>query len=76
MIPIAVEVERRLEALDRDITVAVMGCGVNGPQEAARADFGICGGKEEGLLFKKGKVLEKAPMDKLVDRLFSIMSLN
>ena len=73
LIPVANEVERRLMILKRDITVAVMGCGVNGPDEAARADYGISGGAGEGLLFKKGKILKKVPMDKLVDELFALI---
>ena len=73
LIPVASEVEMRLQALGRDITVAVMGCGVNGPREAAMADYGICGGDGEGLLFKKGKILKKAPLDKLVPELFAMI---
>ena len=56
MIPIAREVERRLHGCDKPITVAVMGCVVNGPGEATAADVGIAGGKGEGLLFAKGTV--------------------
>ena len=73
LIPIATEVERRLAGYGRDITVAVMGCSVNGPSEAARADYGISGGVGEGLLFKKGSILKKAPMDRLVDELFAMI---
>ena len=69
MIPIAREVERRLKDCTKSITVAVMGCVVNGPGEAAAADVGIAGGKEEGLLFRKGKVLYKVPQERLVDAL-------
>lgn len=69
MIPIAEEVERRLANCSQNITVAVMGCVVNGPGEAAAADIGIAGGQKEGLLFKKGKVLYKVPQEKLVDAL-------
>lgn len=70
MLPIAREVERRLKNCDKPITVAVMGCVVNGPGEASAADVGIAGGKGEGLLFAKGTVLRKAPEDQLVDALF------
>ena len=70
MLPIAREVERRLKNCDKPITVAVMGCVVNGPGEATAADVGIAGGKGEGLLFAKGKVLRKVPEDQLVDALF------
>ena len=73
LIPIAGEVEQRLIELDRDITVAVMGCSVNGPQEAARADYGISGGAGEGLLFKKGEILKKVPMGKIVEELFAMI---
>lgn len=70
MLPIAREVERRLKNCDKPITVAVMGCVVNGPGEASAADVGIAGGKGEGLLFAKGTVLRKVPEDQLVDALF------
>ena len=70
MLPIAREVERRLKSCDKPITVAVMGCVVNGPGEATAADVGIAGGKGEGLLFAKGKVLRKVPENQLVDALF------
>ena len=69
MIPIAEEVERRLANCDKTITVAVMGCVVNGPGEASAADVGIAGGKGEGLLFRRGQVLYKVPQEKLVDAL-------
>ena len=70
MIPIAREVERRLKDCHKPITVAVMGCVVNGPGEASGADVGIAGGKGEGLLFAKGKILRKVPQEQLVDALF------
>lgn len=69
MIPIAEEVERRLANCDKKITVAVMGCVVNGPGEAAAADIGIAGGEKEGLIFRKGEILYKVSQDKLVDAL-------
>ncbi len=69
MLSIAREVERRLEGCTKPITVAVMGCVVNGPGEASAADVGIAGGDGEGLLFAKGKILRKLPQDKLVDAL-------
>ena len=69
MLSIAREVERRLEGCTKPITVAVMGCVVNGPGEASAADVGIAGGDGEGLLFAKGKILCKLPQDKLVDAL-------
>ena len=69
MIPIAEEVERRLQSCTKPITVAVMGCVVNGPGEAAAADVGIAGGQGEGLVFAKGKTLYKVPQERLVDAL-------
>lgn len=70
MLSIAREVERRLKDCHKPITVAVMGCVVNGPGEAAAADVGIAGGRGEGLLFAKGKILRKVPQEQLVDELF------
>ena len=69
LIPMAEEVERRLADCEKNITVAVMGCAVNGPGEAAAADIGIAGGKGEGLLFRKGEILYKMPQERLVDAL-------
>ena len=69
LIPIAEEVERRLADCEKNLTVAVMGCAVNGPGEAAAADIGIAGGKGEGLLFRKGEILYKVPQERLVDAL-------
>ena len=71
MIPIAREVERRLQGCTKPITVAVMGCAGNGPGEARSADVGIAGGDGEGLLFRKGEILYKVPQDKLVDALMA-----
>ena len=69
MIPIVEELERRLADCDKQITVAVMGCVVNGPGEASAADVGIAGGRGEGLLFRHGTVLRKVPEEKLIDAL-------
>ena len=69
LIPLAEEVERRLEDCKKPITVAVMGCAVNGPGEAAAADVGIAGGKGEGLLFRKGEILRKVPQEQLIEAL-------
>ena len=66
LIPIAKEVEEFLQGIDKDITVAVMGCAVNGPGEAKNADIGIAGGIKEGLLFKKGKIIKKVEQEKIV----------
>src|ERR671924_72930 len=64
------EIERRLEAYEQPIEVAVLGCAVNGIGEASHADFGITGAKNEGLIFAHGKPLRKVPQDRLVDELF------
>jgi len=69
LIPVAEEVERRLADLDSNFTVAVMGCAVNGPGEAREADFGIAGGRGEGLLFKNGEIVRKVPAAELADAL-------
>lgn len=66
LIPIAKEVEEFLNEIESNITVAVMGCAVNGPGEAREADIGIAGGIKEGLLFKKGKIIKKIPQDQIV----------
>ena len=71
LIPMAEEVERRLAGCGKNITVAVMGCAVNGPGEAAAADIGIAGGNGEGLLFRKGEILRKLPQDELIDALMA-----
>ena len=69
LIPIAKEMEDFLQTLKSDITVAVMGCAVNGPGEAREADIGIAGGKGEAVLFKKGQVIRKIPQEKIVEEL-------
>ncbi len=69
LIPLAEEVERRLTNCTKPITVAVMGCVVNGPGEASAADVGIAGGKGEGLVFSHGQILRKVPQEQLLDAL-------
>jgi (E)-4-hydroxy-3-methylbut-2-enyl-diphosphate synthase len=69
--PLAVEVERRLEQSGMDLEVAVMGCVVNGPGEARKADFGIAGGQGEGVVFAAGKPVRKVPQEGLVEALFA-----
>ena len=73
LISLANQVEERLKAVDKPITVAVMGCVVNGPGEASAADCGIAGGVGEGLLFKKGQIIKKVPQEQLVDELFALI---
>ena len=67
LIKIAKEVEEFLKSIEADITVAVMGCAVNGPGEAREADIGIAGGIKEGLLFKKGKIIKKVKQEEIVE---------
>ena len=73
LIGLANEVEERLKSVDKPITVAVMGCAVNGPGEASAADVGIAGGVGEGLLFRKGEIVKKVPQEALVDELFALI---
>lgn len=69
LIPIAKEIENFLQTINADITVAIMGCAVNGPGEAREADIGIAGGKNEGLLFKKGEIIRKIKQEDMIDEL-------
>ena len=73
LIGLANEVEERLKSVDKPITVAVMGCAVNGPGEASAADVGIAGGVGEGLLFRKGEIVKKVPQESLLDELFALI---
>ncbi len=69
LIPVAEEVERRLRKIVEPLTVAVMGCVVNGPGEAREADAGIACGRGEGLLFRRGEIVRKVPESVLADAL-------
>jgi len=71
LIALADKVEKALSGLQTRMTVAVIGCVVNGPGEAREADIGICGGRGEGLIIRKGEVLYKLPEDKLLPALIS-----
>ena len=73
LIEVAKEVESRIRDLPYNMTVAVMGCAVNGPGEAREADVGIAGGVDEFLLFKKGEPIGKVPKEKAVDELLSVI---
>ena len=73
LVALAHEVEARLRSCRKDITVAVMGCAVNGPGEAREADFGVAGGDGEGILFQKGKIVAKLPYDRLADGLLELI---
>ena len=70
MIPVANEISEKISSIDKNITVAVMGCAVNGPGEAREADIGIACGKGEALLFKHGETLRKIPIESAADELF------
>ena len=70
MIPIAEEVARRLQGVRAPISVAVMGCAVNGPGEARDADIGMASGRGQAMLFAKGEPIRKVPEDRMVDELF------
>ena len=78
LINLAKKVEERFKNLNYPVTIATMGCVVNGPGEASHADFGIAGGRGEGLVFKKGEIVAKVPENELLDKLEEIVysSLN
>lgn len=73
LIGLAKKVEEKFKNLDKPITIATMGCAVNGPGEAKHADFGIAGGVNEGIIFKKGEIIAKVPEDKLLEKLEEII---
>lgn len=73
LIPLAQEVEKRLKSVEKSITVAVMGCSVNGPGEASAADVGIAGGLDQGILFRKGEIIRTVPQEQLVDALMELI---
>ncbi|WP_281791095.1 flavodoxin-dependent (E)-4-hydroxy-3-methylbut-2-enyl-diphosphate synthase [Faecalibaculum rodentium] len=69
MKPVVDEIAEYLQTVNKDVNVAIMGCAVNGPGEAKHADIAIAGGREEGLLIKKGRIIEKIPVDQMTQRL-------
>lgn len=69
LIGLANNVQSKLAGINKDITVAIMGCAVNGPGEAREADIGVAGGDGCGLIFRKGEILYKVPEDKIADAL-------
>jgi len=71
LIPLAEAVEKRLSGMKKPLTVAVMGCAVNGPGEAREADVGVAGGNAEGLIFRKGEIVKKVPYDSILDELMA-----
>lgn len=74
LINLAKQVENRFKNLEYPIEIATMGCVVNGPGEASHADFGIAGGKGEGLVFKKGEIVAKVPENQLLDKLEEVIT--
>ena len=73
LIGLAQQVEERLQSVTKPLTVAVMGCVVNGPGEASAADVGIAGGDGVGLLYRRGEIVKKVPQEQLVDELFKMI---
>jgi (E)-4-hydroxy-3-methylbut-2-enyl-diphosphate synthase len=71
----AKRLEDSLKDVPLDLTVAVMGCAVNGPGEAREADIGVAGGDGEGLIFRKGEILRKVPQEKIVEELMKEIEL-
>ena len=71
LITLANDVQSRLVNINKPITVAIMGCAVNGPGEAKEADLGVAGGDGCGLIFRKGEILYKVPEDKIIDALLN-----
>ena len=69
MIPIAKKIEEFLKGIESNITVAIMGCAVNGPGEAREADIGVAGGNGEAILFKKGEIIRKIKEENIVEEL-------
>lgn len=74
LISLAKKVEDRFKKLDKNITIATMGCAVNGPGEARHADFGIAGGINEGYVFKKGEIVARVPENQLLDKLEEVIN--
>jgi len=75
LIKLAQDIEKNLKNFNHlDLTIAVMGCVVNGPGEAREADYGVAGGKNEGLIFKKGTVIKKVAEDKIVGELIKLIA--
>ena len=73
LINLAKKVEARFKNLDKNITIATMGCAVNGPGEARHADFGIAGGIGEGYVFKKGEIIARVPENELLNKLEEVI---
>jgi len=76
LIGLAKQVEEKFKNLDENITIATMGCAVNGPNEARHADFGIAGGIDEGYIFSRGELIKKVPQAELLDEFEKIVRKN
>lgn len=73
LINLAKTVEKKLADFEKPLTIAVMGCAVNGPGEAKHADYGIAGGIKEGYIFKKGEIIKKVPENMLVEEFINLI---
>ncbi len=73
VVKLANKIEKKYKYLEKPVKIAVMGCVVNGPGEAKEADLGIAGSKEIGVIFKKGKILKKVPIDNIEKEFFSFL---
>lgn len=74
LIELAKKVENALKDIDKPLTVAVMGCPVNGPGEAKHADYGVAGAIKEGYIFKKGEIIKKVPEEFLLKELLDLIN--
>lgn len=74
LIGLAKKVEEALKDIDKPLTVAVMGCPVNGPGEAKHADYGVAGAIKEGYIFKKGEIIKRVPEENLLSELLNIIN--
>jgi len=73
LIELAKKVENALKNIDKPLTVAVMGCPVNGPGEAKHADYGVAGAIKEGYIFKKGEIIKRVPEEKILEEILKII---
>ena len=73
LIELAKKVENALQNIDKPITVAVMGCPVNGPGEAKHADYGVAGAIKEGYIFKKGEIIKRVPENDILPELLKLI---
>ena len=69
----ASKIEKEVEGLKKSVTIAVMGCAVNGPGEAREADYAICGGKDYAAIYKKGKLIKKVKENELIEEFLNLI---